>query len=414
MGRTEQIKHSFFRLAAALALAVIAVATPPGAARAQNLFEPVVHVNDTVITRYELTQRARLLQLFRAPGDPMETARKQLIEERLKLDAAAANGLRPSPEEIEAGMEEFASRANMNTEQFLRALEGGGVSAQSYRDFITAGVAWRQLVRARFGPRVQVSESDVDRALASTSASGVRVLLSEIFIAAPPNRAAAAEARAREISQITTIPAFAAAARRYSAAPSRARGGQLNWMPITNLPPQIRSVVLGLAPGQVSPPIPVQGAIALFQMRGIEEGVAKEPEYAAIEYAAYYIDGGRSEQALARAKKIRESVDTCDDLYGIAKGQPEQVLERGSKKPGEIPTDIAIELAKLDKHEVSTALTRAGGQTLVFLMLCGRTPALSEDISRENVTLSLQNRRLESFARGYLEQLRAEARILEK
>ena len=34
---------------------------------------------------------------------------------------------------------------------------------------------------------------------------------------------------------------------------------------------------------------------------------------------------------------------------------------------------MALELAKLDENEVSTALTRANGQTLVFLMLCDRS-----------------------------------------
>ncbi|WP_137700096.1 peptidylprolyl isomerase [Marimonas lutisalis] len=402
------------RLAALFALALITMAGLAAPVAAQNLFAPAIRVNDSVITQYELNQRARMLQLFRAPGDPVAEARRQLIEERLKLEAAKTSGISPTQDDIAAGMEEFAGRANMTAEQFLRALEGGGVAEQTFRDFVAAGVAWRQLVRARFAPRVQISEAQVDRALSSTGAGSVRVLLSEIILPAQPGREAAAQARAQEISQITSVSAFSSAARRYSASGSRGRGGRLNWMPITNLPPQVQTMVLGLAPGQVTQPIPIQGGIALFQMREIEEGAPQAPEYAAIEYAAYYIDGGRSERALATAQKIRDSVDTCDDLYGVAKGQPEQVLERGSKAPAEIPTDIAIELAKLDKHEVSTNLTRAGGQTLVFLMLCGRTPAIAESISREDVTLSLQNRRLDSFARGYLEELRAEARIIEK
>lgn len=415
MSRLTKPMHSLTRAALALTLAALAwIGTGAPQAHAQNLFAPAIKVNDNVITRYELEQRARMLQLFRSPGDPESTARDQLIEDRLKLDAATAAGLRPTSEEIEAGMEEFAGRADMSAEELINALDGAGVAEQTFRDFIIVGVTWRQLVRARFAPRVEVSEREIDRALGQTGAGSVRVLLAEIIIAAEPGQEAAAEARAREIAQITTPGAFSAAARRHSASESRGRGGQLGWQTVSDLPPAIQSRVLGLAPGQVSEPIPIPGGIALFQMRAIEEGRVAEPEYAAIEYAAYYIDGGRSDQALARAQKIRDSIDTCDDLYGIAKGEPENVLDRGAKKPEELPADIAAELARLDRHEVSTALTRANGQTLVFLMLCGRTPAIAEDISRENVMLSLQNRRLESFANGYLEQLRAEARIIEK
>ena len=408
------IAISLFQITLIAALALTGALSAPERAGAQNLFAPAIRVNDKVITRYELEQRARMLQLFRQPGDPQEEARKQLIEERLKVDAAESQGLEVAEDEVIAGMEEFAQRANMTTEQFVKALAGAGVSEQTYRDFIVAGVSWRTLVRAKFGPRVQVGEADVERALAANATSNVRVLLSEIYIPAPPGREAQAEARAREISKLSSLPAFARAARQYSAAGSRGRGGKVNWLPISQLPPAVRGQILGLAPGQVTQPIPIPGAIALFQLRAIEEGKTTEPEYAAIEYAAYYIAGGRSETALAQAGRIREKIDTCDDLYGIAKGQPEEVLERGSKKPGEIPRDIAIELAKLDKHEVSTNLTRSNGQTLVFLMLCGRVPQLSDDISRDNVALGIQNRRLQSFANGYLAQLRSEARIIEK
>jgi peptidyl-prolyl cis-trans isomerase SurA len=188
----------------------------------------------------------------------------------------------------------------------------------------------------------------------------------------------------------------------------------MNWTPLNQLPAQIRPLVLALAPGQVTDPLPLENAVALFQLRAIEETDVRTPDYAAIEYAAYYIDGGRSDAALSRAERVRQEVDTCDDLYGVAKGQPPEMLEHGSKKPGEIPQDIAMELAKLDPGEVSTTLTRAGGQTLVFLMLCGRTPVLSEDQDRDQVRQQLRAQRLQSYAEGYLARLRADARIIEQ
>jgi peptidyl-prolyl cis-trans isomerase SurA len=397
-----------------LLIALLAVTvTVSSTAQSQNLFAPAIKVNDKVITQFDLNQRSLMLAMFRAPGDPAKEARAQLIEERLKLDAAQALGVLPAGEEITTGMAEFAARANMSTEEFLAALKQGGIEEQTFRDFIVSGVAWRSLVRARFGPKVEVGDTDIDQALNATTTESIRVLLSEIIIPAPPAEAAAAQARANELSQITTESAFAAAARQYSATATSARGGRLEWMPLSNLPPALHPIILGLGRGQVSDPIPIDGAIALFQMRGIEEGKVATPIYSAIEYAAYYIAGGRSPDALATARKLTNTVDTCDDLYGVAKGQPEEVLERGSKAPADIPSDIALELAKLDKHEVSTALTRADGQTLVFLMLCGRTPKQAEGVDRDQIGISLQNRRLASYADGYLAQLRSEARIIE-
>ncbi len=47
-------------------------------------------------------------------------------------------------------------------------------------------------------------------------------------------------------------------------------------------------------------------------------------------------------------------------------------------------------------------------------MMCGRTAAVNEQASRADVTNALRNRRLSAYADGYLDQLRAEALIVEK
>ncbi|QFT80654.1 Chaperone SurA precursor [Roseovarius sp. THAF27] len=405
-----------FIYSALLVLFAIAAGTFSGAAQAQqNPFEAVIKVNDLAITRYEVAQRARMLQLFRAPGNPQKLAREQLIEDRLKLDAATNAGFVLEDEQLMAGMEEFASRANLSAEEMITSLGQAGVDESSFRDFVRAGMTWREFSRARFAPQINVDEEDIARArLSIGNQTSVRVLLSEIIMPLGNGDPQAIQDRANQISQYTTEAEFAAAARRYSATESAGRGGRMEWVAINDLPEGLRPVVLGLAPGEVSDPLPLQGAIALFQLRDIEETDQPAREYEEIEYAAYYIDGGRTEQALARAARIDADTDTCDDLYGIAHGQPEQVLERGSKAPSEIPDDIRLALTKLDPGEISTAVTRSGGQTLVLLMLCSRTPKTDgEAPGVEQLTNFIQSRRLDSYASAYLEELRAEARIVE-
>lgn len=403
-----------FRAAAVALLA--ALFQGPAPVTAQNLFEPVIRVNDEAVTRFEIEQRARMLMLFRTPGDPVEIAREQLIEDRLKLDAAENAGLVLEEAAIEAAMEEFASRGDMTAAEMVRQLENAGVEETTFRAFVRAGVVWRELVRARFANAVSVSEEDIERAkLALTGSSGVRVLLSEIVLPVPQGQVEAVQQRAQELSEIETIGGFAEAARRYSASPSADRGGRLDWTTIDQLPEPLRPIVLGLSPGEVSDPLPTEQAIVLLQLRDIAETATAEPRYSAIEYAAYYIEGGHSEAARARAAQVKASVDTCDDLYGVAQGQPPEVLARETKAPDEIPQDVARELANLDPGEVSTALTRSNGQVLMFLMLCGRSPLIDgEGPTAEELNNFIRSRRLESYANGYLAQLRAEARIVER
>ncbi|ETX30686.1 peptidylprolyl isomerase [Roseivivax isoporae] len=411
------------RLAPLVCALSLGMAALPGGAEAQNLFAPAITVNDDVITTYELQQRERMNAVLNAPGNLEELAREQLIDDRLRVAAAAREGIVPTEEQVTEGMAEFAGRANLSREEFVAALAQGGVSEQTFRDFVRAGVAWRELVRQRFGPQSQVSEVEIDRAQnAQDSGSNVRVLLSEIIIPAPPPQAEQVRALAQRISQVRSEAEFSAAAREYSATQSRGNGGRLPWQDLTDLPPVLRPIVLGLSPGEVSDPLPITNAVALFQLRGIEETGYTAPEIGAVEYAAYFMPGGRSPETLARARVLAQTVDRCDDLYGVAKGQPANVLDRQTLPPAQLPADYAIELSKLDPGEASTALTRANGQSLVFLMLCSRSsvaPQQGEDgedaaPAREELALGLRNRRLGALADGYLAELRAEARIVER
>lgn len=386
-----------------------------GAAQAQSLFSPAVTVNDKAITFYELEQRQLFLQLLGSPDASPEGARQQLIDERLREDAYELAGIEIGLDEVEAGMEEFAARADLTTEEFIEALQNGGVEPQTFRAFVENGIGWRELIRTRFLARARPTDEEIDRALgADGGAGGVRVLLSEIIIPITPQTLEQVRSEADRISQLTSTAQFSDEARRFSATETAANGGRMDWMSITDLPAPLRPQILSLSPGEVTPPITLSNAIALFQLRDIQETRSRAPSFAAIEYAAYYIPGGRSEAALSEAARIEARVDTCDDLYGVAFGQPAEVLDRGSLPPSEIPQDIAVELAKLDPGEVSTALTRSNGQTLVFLMLCGRTAALNEDASRDEVGSALLQQRLSAFANSYLDQLRADALIIDK
>lgn len=381
---------------------------------AQNLFAPAARVNDTVVTEFEVQQRQRFLQILNAPGADRDSALEALIDDRLRFAEATRNNVIISNEALAAGLTEFAGRANLSIGEFVSALGQAGISEETLRDFVATSLTWRDLVRARYGSQVTITDSEIDRALAvsgSNAASGVRVLLSEIIIPAPPQNAARVAALADQISQSKSQAEFSSYARRYSATASRGRGGRMPWTPLDQLPPSLHPLILALAEGEVTAPLPIPNAVALFQLRGIEETGKPATVYSEIEYAAYYIAGGRSEAALATAAGIRARVDRCDDLYGIAQGQPASVLDRGSKAPGDIPRDIGIELAKLDPGESSTALTRANGETLVFLMLCKRVAADNAEVDRETVAASIRQTKLQGYANQLMEQLRANARI---
>ncbi|MEO0390298.1 MAG: peptidylprolyl isomerase [Pseudomonadota bacterium] len=402
------------RITSSIAAGALAVLSWSSDSAAQNLFATVAQVDDAVITEFEVQQRIRFLQVVGARGSSRQEVIAELVRDRLREAETSQAGLELGEGDVLDGLNEFAARANLTAEEFIEGLESAGVARETFRDFVATSLVWRDYIRARFGGRVQISSREVDRALSTAGGNGgVEVLLSEIIVPAPPQRAAQVLELAEQMAGSESEAEFSSFARRFSATASRGRGGRLDWTPISDLPPVLRPLLLALGPGDVTAPLPIPNAVALFQLRGIRETEAPARTFSAIEYAAYYLAGGRSPETLARARGIASRIDRCDDLYGVAQGQPENALDRGSLPPNEIPDDIAIELAKLDPGETSIALTRAGGETLVLLMLCGRTPALPEDqeIDRDSIAVQLRNQRLNAFSESLLSELEAEATI---
>lgn len=394
------------RLAAALALTLgIAVASPVAA---QSPFSPAAHVNETIITGFEVDQRQRMLEVFRAPDASRQAALDDLVDERLQLNEAARRGITVSQTEQIEGEEEFAARADLSREAFIAQLQSDGVDPATFADFVRAGVAWRKVVQQQFGPgQVQVSDQDVARAADAPPEPGLRVLVNEIILPAnTPQRAQQAQALAPQISAINSFDAFAAAAREYSATPSRDQGGAIDWLEISNLPPQIGQLILNLSPGEVTQPISLPNAVAFFQLRQIAEVPARSGP-TTLEYAALYLPGGRSEATLAQAAQIAARVDTCDGLETMGPAQ------RDTLPVGQIPQDVALELARLDPGEISTSLTRADGETLVVLMLCNRSyrPADAEEPDLGRLRNALLASRASERADSYLAELRANASI---
>jgi peptidyl-prolyl cis-trans isomerase SurA len=408
-GITGTTRRLLFAGLAALVLGLGALAGP---AVAQNPFEPVYRINGSVITRYELQQRTLFLTLLNAPS-PEQLARDQLVNERLQQQAAALEGVTVPEEEIIAAQSAFAAQGQFDRETFITALGEQGVEEGTFRDFVATGLLWRAAVSQRFRPRAEVTEQEIDRALAQTpSRGGERVLMREILLPAPdPDSEAASLARAQRLSQITDEVEFAAAARQFSSAPSSLQGGEINWRATADLPPEIQEALRGLPAGRTTRPIRLPTSIALFYLRDREEVREGSIEIVSADYAIYLIPGGRSPDALARAAQIAREVRTCDDLYGVALGQPAGVLTRQTVRISELPSDVAREISGLDQYEVSTNLTRGGN--LAFLMLCERTVRESTAVDRAAVRQLLTGQRLETFAAGWLNELRLAAQIEE-
>jgi peptidyl-prolyl cis-trans isomerase SurA len=391
----------------ALMLALWPTAQP---AMAQNLFATVAQVNDSVVTRFEVIQRARLFQVMRRPNVTEESALQSLIDDRLKQEAARNAGIVPTEEDISFGLEDFASRANLTGEEFLIAVSEVGIEPETVRDYVRTLLLWGDVVRERFTARARPSDAELDRAMAlGTEGGSTRVLLSEIILPISAEVAAATRERAAALTEIRGFDAFSAAARRFSVAPSRTEGGRLDWLPLSDLPPQIAPILLTLQPGDVTQPIPVQGGLALFQLRALEDRRPPLSGQVTLDYAMLRFPAGTD--LGAEAARLRAETDRCDDLFGVFKGAGEDRLQRLSEARSALPGGLAPVLDRLDPGELAVLPPRVAGAGGGIVMLCERAEIREEDLSREEVRQQLFIRRLEAFGEAYLAELRAAAFI---
>lgn len=411
-----------------LALAALLAAPLPVAA--QNPFEPVVYVNNAAITRYEVGQRQRFMQILGAPATTEADAEQALIDDRLRNHAARQLGIVPTEEGLQNGLEEFASRAGLSAAEFTAALEGAGVEPQAYRDFVSAGLVWRSVIRERVVPRIKVSDAEVDQELRRVVETPIlsRVLISELIIPAPPGQEQQAMNLARQITAANpSSDEFESAARRYSAAESAGAGGRLAWVNIDNLPPSLRPIITALRPGQTTQPLTVEGAVVLFHLRDSQGTLRPGATEQVIDYATLRLPTAPDAAALAARAR------SCDDLYVQAGPQAAQQVQRQTVPQGAIPALIGQQLASLDRDEAGV-VDYGNGADLV--MLCSRQPALVADMmagvpttalpddgveaalpdanalpTRQAVRDEIFNRKANAAADAYLAELRADALI---
>lgn len=404
------LRASFFGMALA-ALGALHIAAAP--AMADSPFSPARKIGDRIITEYDISQRITFLELLNVGAEDMRAeALARLTEEVVQRDYARRKDVRVTSEELAEGMAEFASRANLDTEAFIVELANGGVDRETFANFVEAGLLWRKVVRGEFGMSTTVTTTDVQRARDVAAIRGTkRVLISEIFLPADPQFAGPVAQIIGLIEEARTIEDFSAIAREYSVASSRDQGGRLDWVPLAQLPGQISGPLGAARPGQIIGPIELSGAIAFFQLRAEQSTRDIPANQVKLSYKRLLLPGGRSPETLATYAEIQARVQHCNGLDPYAAGLPENYLTETEALMQAIPQSDAVELARLDRFEMS-ANTVEGGN-LVVLMLCSRELELEERPTNIQIENGLFSGRLGGRAQLKLDELIADVEIVD-
>jgi parvulin-like peptidyl-prolyl isomerase len=230
------------------------------AARAEVLNRIVATIDGDPITAFEVGRyRAQL-------GDQPATDQQILdaiVTERLLEKEAAARGIKATPEEVDAYIQEIKNRGQIDDAGFNAALERQGLTAEVYRERVGKELVKTQLVAREIRGRVSVSDEDVERyyeAHREQYRTGGGVTVRDIFLAVPAGADDAEVERVRVHAvelreEASSRRAFARLAEEHSQLPGAKEGGVLGTFEKGEMADELDRVVFSLEPGQVSEPV---------------------------------------------------------------------------------------------------------------------------------------------------------------
>jgi peptidyl-prolyl cis-trans isomerase SurA len=200
-------------------------------------------------------------------------AKEELIEDRLKLQAAKKLGIEVSDQDIKTVLTDLAGRNKMSYDQFAQHLKGSGVDIGTMGEKFRAQKAWRDLVGRRYAAQISVTQRDVDRVLSAAATDAgedtVELQVQRISLKLAGNidqtsmtkRYAEAEALRRRISGCKGMAEVAKGA-------SDARFEDMKYVKPGSIAEPMRSMLLSAKDDDVLPPVTTSAGVELYAVCG--------------------------------------------------------------------------------------------------------------------------------------------------
>ncbi len=384
-------------------------------------------VNEDIITTSDVMQRVRMAMLETGTADSPEARERmaqqilrQLIDERLMLQEAARNKVTPSDTGVTDAVTRIASQNNMALADFEKALLQQGVAVDTVRDRTRAMLSWQGMVQRKLVPTIEISDQEVQAEIArlKQSLGKPQYLVSEIVLATDRSGDVAnvRQAAARIVQDLRGgAVRFGPLAQQFSQSASAARGGDIGWLDISQLDPELGTVLEKMQPGSISDPVMSLAGIHILQLRDKRALQERDPANAVVKVRQVVLRYGQGtnrsrDQAMTQALGLTRSARSCDALAEQAKplgnsGPPDEAENRIA---GFRPEVRAI-VEKLEPG-MAGAPVDANGAALVF-MVCSKDEPPSSIPTEEQMHDRLVGQRVELMQRRLMRDLRRSAFI---
>ncbi len=430
--------RSFLAVALAVALAGLLFAA---GAQAQNYAAtaPVDRiaavVNEDVILRSELDRAVANIRAQYAGKEtqlpPQDVLERQVLERlvlmRLQLARATDAGITASDEDLERAIQGVAQQNNMSVDQLRARIAQDGMSFAEFRNNMRDEIISQRLRQSFAQGRINVSEAEVDAALATASAAASQQFhLAHILVGAPdgatPEQLATAQKKIEGVKALIEKGemTFSAAAVRYSDSPNALEGGDLGWRGLNEIPPAFAQTIQQMQAGQVIGPIRGPSGFQLLQLVETRTQAAgggeQVTQFSARQILVKVDDKTDDAAAKAKAETLAARIAGGADFAKLAaESSDDNATKRRGGDLGWFGADtygsaFGMQVAALSDGQASAPFKTDAGWVIVQRN-ASRQVAAGNDNLRAQVRETIGRRKLEDEWNRWLREMRGEAYV---
>lgn len=417
------------------ALLLVGTASAQQPAAVQPVESIAAVVNEDVIMRSDLdravanirAQYADRLNMLPPPAVLERQVLERLILQRLELERANDAGITATDADIERAVESVTQQNGMTLDQLRERLAKDGMSMTDFRSNLRDEIISQKLRQSFAQSRINVSEAEVDAALATAANTATHQYhLAHILVATPDNASPEqVQAAAQKIEGIKDQVergelTFAAAAVRYSNSPNALEGGDLGWRNSSEIPPAFASAIQQLQPGQIIGPIRGPSGFQLVQLVETRDQAAaagdKVTQFSARQILVKVDDDTSDAAAKAKIDTLAARLAGGADFAQLAReNSDDQITRLRGGDLGWFAADahgaaFGMQLAALADGQTSAPFKTDEGWVIVQ-RTGSREIAAGDDELRSQIRETIGRRKLEEEWDRYLRELRSEAYV---
>ncbi len=387
-------------------------------------------VNGQVITTQDVAGRALLLAVTMGINPTPDAltrlapqVTKQLVDQTLQQQEITKLNINVTDADVAAAIGHIEQNNNMPQGALRQHLGAAGVPFSTLLSQIRTELGWQAVLHQVLGPGLSPTPGDMNAEKSALKAElgSTKYHLAEIFVPVtdPSDDTPAQNFANTVIAQLRAGAPFPVVAAQFSQAQTALSGGDLGYIPTSQMDPAVATTVQNMPVGAISNPIRVPGGYEIVQLQDKHE-IGDQPQMTLnlrqvfVSYPSPISNGQVGPAQAAVITKLAGQVKTLTSCDAVA-ALNTQYGNVHPADPGPValatvtPATFQTLLGSLPLNKASPPLVQQAGVSVV--MVCSRGLAAAALPSDDDIANTIVSRRVDLESQQLLDILRHRAMI---